>query len=137
MGVSQHHLLTPRSSDYNLFATGAPGFYKNVTKIAKRVTYNQIKAIFGFDASANIGKIHFASIQAATSFASSFPHIFPGKSDDIPCLIPCAIDQDPYFRLCRDVAPRIHLAKPSMIHSRFLDALQGPSSKYVRVLFMP
>jgi tryptophanyl-tRNA synthetase len=82
--------------------------------------------------SSNIGKIHFTSIQGATAFASSFPHIFGTDdkvSSQIPCLIPCAIDQDPYFRLTRDCAGRLHYAKPSLIHSRFLDALQGPGSK--------
>jgi len=79
-----------------------------------------------------IGKIHFGAIQGATSFASSFPHIFgpdESKTHLIPCLIPCAIDQDPYFRLTRDVAARLHFAKPALIHARFLDSLQGPGSK--------
>ncbi|KJZ79012.1 Tryptophan--tRNA ligase [Hirsutella minnesotensis 3608] len=107
-------------------------FYRNIVRFAKRVTYNTVKAIFGFDGSSNIGKIHFASIQGATSFASSFPHIFgedESKTASIPCLIPCAIDQDPYFRLTRDCAAGLRLAKPSLIHMRFLDALQGPGSK--------
>lgn len=38
------------------------------------------------------GKISFPAIQAAPSFSSSFPQIFGGKKD-VPCLIPCAIDQ--------------------------------------------
>ncbi|TQS31976.1 hypothetical protein Golomagni_07726, partial [Golovinomyces magnicellulatus] len=107
-------------------------FYRNIVRFSKRVTYNKAKAIFGFDDSSNIGKIHFASIQGATAFATSFPHIF--GSDEkrvakIPCLIPCAIDQDPYFRLTRDCAAGLSYAKPSLIHMRFLDALQGPGSK--------
>lgn len=100
--------------------------------MSKHITYNQAKAIFGFNDSTNIGKIHFGSIQGATSFASSFPHIFgPDEkiTSKIPCLIPCAIDQDPYFRMTRDVASRLKFAKPSLIHARFLDALQGPGSK--------
>ena len=79
-----------------------------------------------------IGKIHFGAVQGATSFASSFPHIFgedESKSNLIPALIPCAIDHDPYFRMTRDVASRLHFAKPALIHARFLDALQGPGSK--------
>ncbi len=44
-------------------------------------------------------------------------------------LIPCAIDQDPYFRMTRDVAGRLKYPKPSLIHSIFLPALQGPGSK--------
>ncbi|KAI0124184.1 hypothetical protein BJ170DRAFT_686551 [Xylariales sp. AK1849] len=116
-------------SDYN-YMGGA--FYRNITRFAKLVTYNTARAVFGFDESSNIGKIHFTSIQGATAFASSFPHIFgedEAKSNKIPCLIPCAIDQDPYFRLTRDCAARLRYAKPSLIHSRFLDALQGPGSK--------
>ncbi|CAJ2507594.1 Uu.00g087800.m01.CDS01 [Anthostomella pinea] len=116
-------------SDYE-FMGGA--FYRNVTRFAKLVTYNTARAVFGFDESSNIGKIHFTSIQGATAFATTFPHIF-GEDEkrvaSIPCLIPCAIDQDPYFRLTRDCAARLKYAKPSLIHSRFLDALQGPGSK--------
>ncbi|KAI0023657.1 tryptophanyl-tRNA synthetase [Xylariomycetidae sp. FL0641] len=116
-------------SDYE-FMGGA--FYRNVTRFAKLVNYNTAKHVFGFDDSSNIGKIHFTSIQGATAFATTFPHIF-GEDEKrvakIPCLIPCAIDQDPYFRLTRDCASRLKYAKPSLIHSRFLDALQGPGSK--------
>ncbi|KFH47934.1 Tryptophan--tRNA ligase, cytoplasmic-like protein [Hapsidospora chrysogenum ATCC 11550] len=107
-------------------------FYRNIVRFAKRVTYNTAKAVFGFDGSSNIGKIHFASIQGATAFATSFPHIFGDDEKrvaSIPCLIPCAIDQDPYFRLTRDCAVGLRYAKPSLVHMRFLDALQGPGSK--------
>ncbi|KAI0104318.1 tryptophanyl-tRNA synthetase [Nemania sp. FL0031] len=107
-------------------------FYRNVAQIAKRISRGTADACFGFDSSTNIGKLHFAAIQAASSFASSFPFLF-GKdrrqTSEIPCLIPCAIDQDPYFRLTRDVARQLKYAKPSLIHARFLDGLQGPGSK--------
>lgn len=76
----------------------------------------------------NIGKIHFAAIQAAPSFSNSFPQIF-GSVSNIPCLIPCAIDQDPYFRLTRDVAAKLKYPKPTLIHSKFFPALQGPQTK--------
>lgn len=74
-------------------------------------------------------QVHFAAIQAASSFAGSFPFVFGPESSQVPCLIPCAIDQDPYFRLTRDVASQLKYAKPALIHARFLDALQGPGSK--------
>ncbi|KAM7541356.1 hypothetical protein Aperf_G00000025333 [Anoplocephala perfoliata] len=45
------------------------------------------------------------------------------------CLIPCAIDQDPYFRMTRDVAPRMGMPKPSLIFSIFFPALQGSATK--------
>ncbi|KAJ3407909.1 tryptophan---tRNA ligase [Chytriomyces confervae] len=104
------------------------GFYSNVVKIAKCITFSQARAAFGFSDSDNIGKIHFASIQAAPSFSNTFPHMF-GTKGDIPCLIPCAIDQDPYFRITRDVAVRLKYPKPALIHAQFFPALQGSGTK--------
>ncbi|KAK3094144.1 hypothetical protein FSP39_024707 [Pinctada imbricata] len=103
-------------------------FYKNICRIQKLVTFNQAKGIFGFTDSDSIGKISFPAIQAAPSFSSSFPQIF-GDKTNIPCLIPCAIDQDPYFRMTRDAAPRLNYIKPALIHSTFFPALQGAQSK--------
>lgn len=110
------------------YISQSPAFYRNMCRVQKLVTFNQVKGIFGFDDSTCIGKISFPSIQAAPSFSSSFPEIFNGKSN-IPCLIPCAIDQDPYFRMTRDVAPRMGNLKPALIHSTFFPALQGAQSK--------
>ena len=42
------------------------------------------------------------------------------------CSVVC---QDPYFRMTRDVAPRIDLQKPALLHSVFFPALQGANSK--------
>ncbi|CAH1792308.1 unnamed protein product [Owenia fusiformis] len=106
----------------------SPAFYQNMLRVQKCVTFNQVRGIFGFGDSSNIGKIAFPSIQASPSFSSSFPQIFEGKKD-IPCLIPCAIDQDPYFRMTRDVAPRLKYPKPALIHSTFFPALQGAQTK--------
>ncbi|KAI9833644.1 MAG: hypothetical protein M1819_003597 [Sarea resinae] len=126
-----------------------PAFYQNVNKMSKHITFNQIRGTFGFNDrfvvfcrltaisklnlhSDSIGKIHFAAVQGATAFATTYPYIFGDdkkKAASIPCLIPCAIDQDPYFRQTREVAPRIKYKKPALIHSIFLPALQGPGSK--------
>ena len=38
-------------------------------------------------------------------------------------------NQDPYFRMTRDAAPRMGLLKPALIHSKFFPALQGPKGK--------
>lgn len=106
----------------------SPAFYRNMLRVQKNVTFNQVKGIFGFGDSDCIGKISFPATQAAPSFSSSFPEIFNGKKD-IPCLIPCAIDQDPYFRMTRDVAPKLGYRKPALLHSTFFPALQGAQSK--------
>jgi len=101
--------------------------YPNILKIQKRVTYNQSRAIFGFDGTSNIGKSSFPAVQAAPSFSSSFK--IPLQQKRMRCLIPCAIDQDPYFRMTRAVAPRLGEWKPALIHSKFFPALQGPKTK--------
>jgi tryptophanyl-tRNA synthetase len=80
----------------------------------------------------SIGKYHFVSVQTSTAFATTFPHIFgtdAKKVAKIPSLIPCAIDQDPYFRVAREVASKLGYQKPALIHAKFFPALQGPGSK--------
>jgi len=114
--------------------------YPNIVRIWKAVTVNQVNGVFGFDSSANIGKTAFPAIQAAPSFGSSFPNVLGGGDEvanpaTLACLIPCAIDQDPYFRLTRDIAhklvPSHHplQGKPSLIHSKFFPPLQGAQGK--------
>ncbi|XP_065833309.1 tryptophan--tRNA ligase, cytoplasmic-like [Oscarella lobularis] len=105
-----------------------PEFYQNILKVRKCVTFNQVRGIFGLTDSDSIGKIAFPAVQAVPSFSNTFPDIF-GKKKDVLCLIPCAIDQDPYFRMTRDVAPRLGYMKPALLHSTFFPALQGSQSK--------
>ena len=110
-------------SDYQYMGQ-RPEFYGNIIDIQRCVTFNQVKGIFGFGDSDCIGKIAFPAVQAAPAVASSFPDTF-GENKSVPCLIPCAIDQDPYFRMTRDVAPRVGFPKPALLHSTFFPALQG------------
>jgi tryptophanyl-tRNA synthetase len=65
--------------------------YPNILKVQKATTFNQIKGIFGFNESDNIGKFAFPPVQAVPSFSNSFPHIF-GMDRKYLCLIPAAID---------------------------------------------
>jgi len=102
----------------------AKTLYKEAIKVAKKVTFSTVKAVFGFDNSTNIGLIFFTSMQSVPAF---LPSIVSGKK--VPVLIPCAIDQDPHFRITRDVAEKIGYNKPALIHSMFLPSLEGPGSK--------
>ena len=113
-------------SDVNYMCTP---FYLNVLKIAKCVTFNQARGIFGFSGESNIGQVGFPPTQAAPAFPDCFPHLFGTDKKSLRCLIPCAIDQDPYFRMTRDAAPRIGGYKPALIESRFFPALKGESGK--------
>ncbi|CUS21670.1 LAQU0S03e07998g1_1 [Lachancea quebecensis] len=104
------------------------GFYETVVRVSRQITGSTAKAVFGFTDSDCIGKFHFASIQIASAFPSSYPDVL-GIPNKTPCLIPCAIDQDPYFRVCRDVAEKLKFSKPALIHSKFFPALQGSATK--------
>ncbi len=92
--------------------------YKLAIKVARHVNFSTVKAVFGFKESDNIGIIFFPAIQAVPAFLESFL-----KGTNVPCLIPAAIDQDPYWRITRDVAAKLGYPKPAQIHSKFLPGL--------------
>jgi tryptophanyl-tRNA synthetase len=94
--------------------------YRIAIEVAKRITFSTAKAVFGFDNSTNIGLIFFTSMQSAPAF---LPSVQAGKN--IPVLIPQAIDQDPHFRVTRDIAPKLGFYKPAAIHCSFLPSLAG------------
>ena len=92
--------------------------YEIAIGVARHITFSTVKAVFGFEDSSNIGIIFFPAIQAAPCFLES-----ASKGEKVPCLIPAAIDQDPYWRVARDVAPKLGYYKPAQIHSKFLPGL--------------
>jgi tryptophanyl-tRNA synthetase len=92
--------------------------YKLGLKVAKRVTYSTVKAVFGFQDSDNIGMIWYPALQAMTCFLQS-----DREGKNIPCLIPAAIDQDNYWRMTRDIAEKLGYYKPAQIHAKFLPGL--------------
>lgn len=96
--------------------------YPIATEIAKKITFSTAKAVFGFTTMTNIGMIGFPPIQAAPCF---LPSIIEKKPT--PVLIPAAIDQDPYWRITRDVAEKLGFYKPAQIHSKFLPGLSNSS----------
>jgi tryptophanyl-tRNA synthetase len=108
--------------------------YPLANEIAKRITFSTARSVFGFTHSTNIGMIGFPPIQSAPCF---LPSLIEGKPT--PVLIPAAIDQDPYWRMTRDVADRMGYYKPAQIHSKFLPALDTSgkmsSSKPQNALF--
>ncbi|MCY0874093.1 MAG: tryptophan--tRNA ligase [Acidianus infernus] len=92
--------------------------YPLVTRIAKKLTFSEVKATFGLENSSNIGIIFYPALQIA-------PTMFEKKR----CLIPAGIDQDPYWRLQRDIAESLGYYKAAQIHSKFLPPLTGPEGK--------
>ncbi|MEM0111521.1 MAG: tryptophan--tRNA ligase [Candidatus Parvarchaeota archaeon] len=97
--------------------------YDIALEVAKRITYSTARATFGFQESTNIGWIFWPALQAAPCFIHA-----KLTGENVPALIPAAIDQDPYWRVTRDVATKIGYYKPAQIHCRFLPGL-GPGGK--------
>ena len=94
--------------------------YPEAIKVAKRITFSTVKSSFGFTNDNNIGSIFYTAMQAVPTF---LPSIIRNKK--MACLIPHAIDQDPHFRVTRDVIPKLGYPKPCSIQSIFLPGLSG------------
>lgn len=94
--------------------------YPTAIRAAKKITFSTIRAVFGFDNSNNIGSIFFTSIQTVPCFLESLE-----QRRKVPCLIPCGIDQDPHFRITRDIAEGLGFYKPALIHAKLMPSLQG------------
>ncbi len=92
--------------------------YPIAAQVAKKINFSNTKAVFGFTNETNVGMIFYTSLQSAPCFM-----------EDRPVLIPLGVDQDPHFRITRDVAPRIGKEKPALIHNIMIPALSGPGGK--------
>ena len=92
--------------------------YPIAVQVAKKINFSNTKAVFGFTNDTNIGMIFYTSLQSAPCFI-----------EDKPVLIPLGVDQDPHFRLTRDIAQKIGKQKPALIHNIMIPALTGPGGK--------
>jgi tryptophanyl-tRNA synthetase len=92
--------------------------YPMAVKVAKRINFNTARAVFGFTGSTNIGLIFYPALQVVPTF-------FEKRR----CLIPAAIDQDPYWRIQRDLAESLGYYKTAAIHSKFMPPLTGLEGK--------
>ena len=143
--------LTYMFSNYRSFNSG---LYQNVVKINRSITLSQIQAIYGLTESDNMGRVSWSIYQCAPAFSNSFIDIFHSDSSitnnadifdisrpdnsieyngkHIQCLVPMALDQDPYFRMARDFAKKYQsqsYLKPALIHTTFLPSLTGIDHK--------
>lgn len=92
--------------------------YDVALEVAKRITYSTAKATFGFQDSTNLGWVFWPAIQAVPCFIHK-----KLTGENVPALIPAAIDQDPYWRITRDIAQKLGYCKPAQVHCRFLPGL--------------
>ena len=94
--------------------------YPLAIRVARKIPYSTVKAVFGFPPSTNIGLVFYTSLQTVPCF---YPSWVAQRS--VPCLIPCGIDQDPHFRVTRDIAESLGYPKPALLHSQMLPGLLG------------
>ena len=92
--------------------------YDGIVKIAEKINNSQAQGVFGFEGSTSIGMNFWPAIQ-------NIPTFFEDKR----CVIPAGIDQDPYWRIQRDIAEKFGHRKTAAIHSKFIPALTGPEGK--------
>ena len=92
--------------------------YPIALEVAKKINFSNTKAVFGFTNETNVGMIFYTSLQSAPCFM-----------EDKQVLIPLGVDQDPHFRITRDVAPKINKTKPALIHNIMIPSLLGPGGK--------
>jgi tryptophanyl-tRNA synthetase len=94
--------------------------YPLAIRVARKINFSNVKAVFGFEPSTNIGLVFYTALQSVPAFWPSW-----AENRSVPCLIPCGIDQDPHFRLTRDIAEGLGYPKPSLLHSQMVTGLLG------------
>ena len=92
--------------------------YPIAAQVAKKINFSNTKAVFGFTNDTNLGMIFYTCLQSAPCFI-----------EDKQVLIPLGVDQDPHFRITRDIAPKINKTKPALIHNIMIPSLLGPGGK--------
>jgi len=114
----------PEKTHFIIDTKHAGLLYPEAVKFADKINFSTVKSAFGFTNEYSIGQIFYTSMQAV-------PAVIPSvlKKKNIPCLIPLAIDQDPHFRVARDVYPKLGYYKPAIIHGMFLPPLSGTQGK--------
>jgi len=109
----------PKKTEIIVDTDKAGEMYKEALKVAKKLNFSNVKALFGFDNTTNIGSIFFTAMQAVPAFIESVR-----QKKNIPCLIPHGIDQDTHFRATRDILPKLGFLKPASIQCKFAPGLQ-------------
>lgn len=114
----------PKKTHFLIDTKHAGVLYPEAIKVAKKITFSTTKAVFGFTNETNIGSIFYTSMQTVPCF---LPSVL--KKKNIPCLVPLGVDQDPHFRVTRDILPKLGYYKPAIMHAKFLSGLKTYGGK--------
>lgn len=115
-------------SDYQNKKLKSSKYYRLRDMASKRVTFNEMKAIYG---ELTPGKIVSVLAQVADILHPQLPELGGPR----PVVVPVGADQDPHLRLTRDIAARLDAMRgnardfkcipPSAIYHKFMHGLQG------------
>lgn len=93
--------------------------------IGKKITFSQMRSIYGFDNSTNISHIYTPLLQVADILHPQLE----SNGGPKPVIVPVGPDQDPHIRLTRDIASKFNkelgFIEPSATFHRFMTGLTG------------
>ncbi len=114
--------LKPERCHFYFQSDWKPAYYRLAAQLARRVTFNEFKDIYG---DVSPGKIQAVLLQASDILHPQLKE-FGGPK---PVLVPVGIDQDPHLRLTRDLAtrykPEFGFIPPSSTYHRLMIGLKG------------
>lgn len=97
-------------------------FYPTALTILKHTSVGKMRDIFGFDDSGTSGNFFFPVIESCPAFHVALKGIIDNHKQ---CLVVLGLDQDPFFRLARDVAVHLKCSKPMLLHTAFVPGLKN------------
>ena len=93
--------------------------YNLAIKLSRKINLSEVKSTYGYKNEDNIGLYFYPSVQSAHI-------IFPQEKLKIKnVLVIIGPDEDPHIRICRDVAPLMGYEKPCILHTTFLQGIDG------------
>lgn len=118
--------LDVTKENFHLYLQSENEDVKNLAYIiGKKVTFSQMRSIYGFNNSTNISHIYTPLLQVADIIHPQLEKYGGPK----PVIVPVGPDQDPHIRLTRDLASKYNeeygFIEPSATFHRFMTGLTG------------
>lgn len=108
--------FTETNTNFRLNSSGMDGpFYEIVLRIASAITPSVVTHVFG--EKSNIGEMFYPAIQMAPCFLSG--------AGATTCVVIAGEDQDPFFRVARDIARRLGYTPPIVLYTQTVPGLDG------------
>ncbi len=118
--------LDVTKDNFHLYLQSENDYVKDLAYVlGSKVTFSEMRSIYGFNNSTNISHIYTPLLQVADILHPQLEE-FGGPK---PVIVPVGPDQDPHIRLTRDIASRFNseygFIQPSATFHRFMTGLTG------------